>query len=207
MRFQYSTIKCDLFRIRGNKTLEIIFRVIFICLNWCYRFGPLSLPGGGAAMCMELEGPLHRGKKAVWPLGTTAPGSVLTRCQGQVWGRLEVTAAPWEGHPLGWLSVFHHQSHRAQRSCTLEPITNSSPTPVLPGWRGHGGQVAPWLVHSFPVYMCVFSRVSEFFHHFTSSDVSNIFRLNISRLDIFLALVAQTKAMRSRKYKHSQNVY
>jgi len=29
-----------------------------------------------------------------------------------------------------------------------------SPTPVLPGWRGHGGQVAPWLVHSFPVYTC-----------------------------------------------------
>ena len=51
-------------------------------------------------------------------------------------------------------SVFHHQSHRSQRSCTLEPITTSTPTPDLPGWRGHGGQVTPWLVHSFPVYTC-----------------------------------------------------
>ena len=63
MRFKYSTIKCDLFRIRGNKTLEIIFRMIFRCLNWCYRFRPLSPPRGGAAKRIMLERPLHRGWK------------------------------------------------------------------------------------------------------------------------------------------------
>lgn len=43
----------DLFRIRGNKTLEIIFSVIFRCLNWCYRFGPLSPPRGGGSQVLD----------------------------------------------------------------------------------------------------------------------------------------------------------